>query len=425
MLAVAQTSPRPWAWTRPRARASTTWRCCGSWAARPTRRRRRRWRAATTWRSTRGSRRSSTPGPARASGSSSATWPRTCRGRRRIGLVARALADPGGERRSLSGHCEAASRLATRLGMPARCATRSRTPTSAGTARGTRTGWRATRYRSPVRVVTVARDAELWARQAGWSAVAEVLAHRRGRAYDPTVVDALDVGGRAVAGRRSTTTPWAAVLDAEPDPVAHHRGGAARRRTGRRRRLRRPQVAVPLGPLDGRGRPGGGRGRRRRSLRRRRRDAAPGRAGARRRPRRRSLRDLGPAGPLSADQWERVRLHPYLGERVLARCDLLRAVRRAGRPPPRATRRLRLPPRPRGDQLDARRPAARRSRQLRRHGRRPSSPARCSPRATPRRSCSTRSTPAGWAAEVDAVLAAAGRRPPPAAGHPAGRAHRA
>jgi HD-GYP domain-containing protein (c-di-GMP phosphodiesterase class II) len=28
-------------------------------------------------------------------------------------------------------------------------------------------------------------------------------------------------------------------------------------------------------------------------------------------------------GPLSADQWERVRLHPYLGERVLARCDLL------------------------------------------------------------------------------------------------------
>jgi HD-GYP domain-containing protein (c-di-GMP phosphodiesterase class II) len=27
--------------------------------------------------------------------------------------------------------------------------------------------------------------------------------------------------------------------------------------------------------------------------------------------------------PLSADQWERVRLHSYLGERVLDRCDLL------------------------------------------------------------------------------------------------------
>ena len=49
----------------------------------------------------------------------------------------------------------------------------------------------------------------------------------------------------------------------------------------------------------------------------------PGRAGPRRRPRRRSLGDLEPAGPLSAEQWERVRLHAYLGERVLARCDLL------------------------------------------------------------------------------------------------------
>ena len=28
-------------------------------------------------------------------------------------------------------------------------------------------------------------------------------------------------------------------------------------------------------------------------------------------------------GPLTAEQWERVRLHPYLGERVLARCALL------------------------------------------------------------------------------------------------------
>jgi HD-GYP domain-containing protein (c-di-GMP phosphodiesterase class II) len=28
-------------------------------------------------------------------------------------------------------------------------------------------------------------------------------------------------------------------------------------------------------------------------------------------------------GPLSAEQWERVRLHPYLSERVLHRCELL------------------------------------------------------------------------------------------------------
>lgn len=36
---------------------------------------------------------------------------------RRVGLVVRAMSDPGMEQRSLSGHCEVASRLASRLGM--------------------------------------------------------------------------------------------------------------------------------------------------------------------------------------------------------------------------------------------------------------------------------------------------------------------
>ena len=32
-------------------------------------------------------------------------------------------------------------------------------------------------------------------------------------------------------------------------------------------------------------------------------------------------------GPLTAEQWERVRLHPYLTERVLRRCALLAPLR--------------------------------------------------------------------------------------------------
>ena len=36
---------------------------------------------------------------------------------RRVGRVVRALTDPGWERRSLSGHCEVAARLAARLGL--------------------------------------------------------------------------------------------------------------------------------------------------------------------------------------------------------------------------------------------------------------------------------------------------------------------
>ena len=41
---------------------------------------------------------------------------------RRVGRVVRAMADPGWERRSLSGHCEVAARLAARLGWARRSA---------------------------------------------------------------------------------------------------------------------------------------------------------------------------------------------------------------------------------------------------------------------------------------------------------------
>ena len=63
-------------------------------------------------------------------------------------------------------------------------------------------------------------------------------------------------------------------------------------------------------------------------------------------------------GPLTVDQWERVRLHPYLTERVLRRLPRAHTVRRCRRPPPRAGRRLGLPPRRR------RRPARHRPRLL-------------------------------------------------------------
>ncbi len=69
-----------------------------------------------------------------------------------------------------------------------------------------------------IRIVTVARDAELWARQAGWPAAAEVLARRRGHAYDPAVVDAVVADGERWLAELGDD-PCAAVLDAEPAPV--------------------------------------------------------------------------------------------------------------------------------------------------------------------------------------------------------------
>ena len=50
-------------------------------------------------------------------------------------------------------------------------------------------------------------------------------------------------------------------------------------------------------------------------------------------------------GPLTADEWEQVRLHPYHTERVLSRSPFLSALAAGRRRPPRAPRRIRLSPR--------------------------------------------------------------------------------
>jgi HD-GYP domain-containing protein (c-di-GMP phosphodiesterase class II) len=170
-----------------------------------------------------------------------------------------------------------------------------------------------------VRIVTVARDAELWARHAGWPAASEVLAHRRGHAYDPAVVDVVvEVGERCLGDLGDNLC--AAVLAAEPAPAAAisvdgfdqalvaiadftdlkspwlrgHSPAVAELAVS-------AAAAAELTEAE---------------------SAALGRAAL--------VHDVGRVGvpngiwdrpgPLSVEQWERVRLHPYLTERVLHRC---------------------------------------------------------------------------------------------------------
>jgi hypothetical protein len=201
-----------------------------------------------------------------------------------------------------------------------------------------------------IRVVSAARDAELWARQAGWATAAEVLARRRGCAYDPAVVDALSGHGQAwLAGIGDD--PRAAILDAEPAPVLtvdDSRIDGALRAVADFADLKSPfflghstgvaviagEAATAAGLSDE--------------------DAATGRARARRRQGRRRIRHLGPPGaaerrPMGA------RAAPHLprGAGVVP-LPTARAVHGHCRSPPRASRRFRLPSRPR------RRPARRR-----------------------------------------------------------------
>ncbi|MGH9181633.1 MAG: HD domain-containing phosphohydrolase [Acidimicrobiales bacterium] len=242
--------------------------------------------------------------------------------RRRVGRVARALGDPGGGRRSLSAHCEAGSRLATRLGMPASVCDSLAHAYERWDGKGYPDGLAGEDVPKAIRIVTVARDAELWSRQAGWAAAAEVLARRRGRAYDPVVVDALSGDGEGwLAGIGED--PCAAVLDAEPAPVLtlkDSRIDGALSAVADFADLKSPFFlghSTGVAAIAGAAATAAGMSDE---------DAATVRRAA-------LVHDVGKVGvasgiwdhpgPLSADQWERVRLHSYLGERVLSRCRLL------------------------------------------------------------------------------------------------------
>jgi HD-GYP domain-containing protein (c-di-GMP phosphodiesterase class II) len=138
---------------------------------------------------------------------------------RRIGAVARVLADPTGGSASLARHCEAASRLAGRLGMPAAVCDSLAHGYERWDGKGSPDGLAGEDIPLAVRIAVVARDVDIFDEAGGWSAAAAVLADRRGRGYDPAVVDAfLDRGHewRAQIG----DDPCAAVLDLEPEPVA-------------------------------------------------------------------------------------------------------------------------------------------------------------------------------------------------------------
>ena len=242
---------------------------------------------------------------------------------RRVGRVVRAMTDPGMEERSLSGHCEVGSRLASRLGMAdAVCASLAHAY-ERWDGKGYPDGLAAEDVPVAVRVVAAARDAEMWQRRHGWPVAAEVLARRRGRGCDPLVVDVLLADAERWLAELGDD-PCAAVLDAEPDPVLTfdavndldrslaavadfvdlkspflrgHSAGVAALVVG---------AAEAAGLSDSAA-------------------ATLGRAAL--------VHDVGRVGiangiwdrpgPLSADQWERVRLHTYLTERVLHRCTAL------------------------------------------------------------------------------------------------------
>lgn len=172
------------------------------------------------------------------------------------------------------------------------------------------------------RVVTIALDVELFYRVGGEEAVRTLLHGRSGGQYDPAIATLL-LARPSLLEALGATAPWDAALAQEPGPrpfIAEEALDEALRAVADFVDLRLPMMSGHSTAVATLCIQAGARlGLREPELTILRRAAY--------------LHDLGTAsvsvsvwekaGPLSADEWERVRLHPYYTERVLLRAPAL------------------------------------------------------------------------------------------------------
>lgn len=241
--------------------------------------------------------------------------------RERARLLAKALASLAGPAQYLASHCEVAAMLGQRLGLDNDVIEALRHGFERWDGKGYPAKLRGNAIPLSVRIAVVANDADLLVRRG--ESPAFLLASRAGHAYDPTVVQAFMQHGVEYLSAYDSSDGWDAVLDCEPEPVTTIPDAKLDRVlavVADFADLKSPwtrghspavadlaeKAAAELG-LDIEDQ---------RHLRR---------AGL--------LHDVGRVGvengiwdkpgKLTAEEWERVRMHPYLTQRVLDRCTAL------------------------------------------------------------------------------------------------------
>lgn len=242
----------------------------------------------------------------------------------RLRLVARSFADPKAGARSLSTHCEVGVMLAGRIGLAHPVVHALAHAYERWDGKGYPARLEADTIPLAVRVAAVARDIDL-ARASGDDPRVRI-AERRGKAYDPSVVDAFADSAPEVLAALDEGDEWGAALAGEPAPVAtvdtaeldSVLAAFADFADLKSPWIRGHSRAVST-LAEKSGRLGGLDDARVVGLRR---------AGL--------VHDLGRVaiengiwdrrGPLTTSQWERVRLHPYYTERILARCSSLTSL---------------------------------------------------------------------------------------------------
>jgi HD-GYP domain-containing protein (c-di-GMP phosphodiesterase class II)/DNA-binding CsgD family transcriptional regulator len=245
---------------------------------------------------------------------------------RRAVLVAGALADPGGARRSMTAHCEVAAMLGARLGASPMVRDALGHAYERWDGAGFPDGLAGEAVPMGVRLAVVARDADLWWR-AGPEQMSQVLISRRGHAYDPAIVDACLAVGSAVLRGLDTGSAWEAMLgggdgaapvadlDVALTAVADFADLKSPWTRGHSPRV--AELAAGAASFLG---------------------LSPPEQGVLRRAA--LVHDLGRVGvpngiwdrpgPLGVAEWGKVRLHPYLTESTLACCPGLADLGRLG-----------------------------------------------------------------------------------------------
>ena len=232
----------------------------------------------------------------------------------RARLVVSALADNEADARSLSEHCEVGAMLARRLGLDQEVVSALQHSYERWDGSGHPDGLKADEIPLETRIGIVARDVDLFAR--GGRDVSGMLRERQGKAYDPKIVDV--VLGLAQLDREAE---WRDVMAAEPEPIAYvddidQALSAVADYVDIKSAWTRGHSRRVADLAENAGRALGMSDERCRDLRR----AA-------------LVHDLGRVGvengiwdkpaQLATWQWEKVRLHPYLTERILSRCPAL------------------------------------------------------------------------------------------------------
>ena len=139
----------------------------------------------------------------------------------RLRFLAGALAEgTAGAKRTIAEHCEVAQMLAARMGIRDEVGVYVGCVFERWDGKGLPGDLAGEEIPIAARIVAVSRDVDVFHRLGGWTLATEILRRRRGKAYDPAVTDAFLNEAEPWLAEMAEESAWDAVMTAEPGSPA-------------------------------------------------------------------------------------------------------------------------------------------------------------------------------------------------------------